>query len=265
MLSFVRDAVADARESYTYNIHTGNMISKNGIRITYDNMNRLTGYGSETYSYDRMGNLTRQPRVGNFSYNGFKVDKMTPAGINFLDGDLHISYYKAIERPKSIENDRFKAEFYYDGNGDRYMMKVYEKISGTPTLSFTRYYYDADVEITVDSRGYHTHHIYAGGDAYTAPAVLIMSINENDCENYSSCIYQITRDNIGSAILYANANYDCYQNSYSPWGVRTYKVGNNTYFYQPGEEPGYDPFYRTYTGHEDLWMFGLINAKVAIK
>ncbi len=264
MLSFVRDAVADARESYTYNIHTGNMISKNGIRITYDNMNRLTGYGSETYSYDRMGNLTRQPRVGNFSYNGFKVDKMTPAGINFLDGDLHISYYKAIERPKSIENDRFKAEFYYDGNGDRYMMKVYEKISGTPTLSFTRYYYDADVEITVDSRGYHTHHIYAGGDAYTAPAVLIMSINENDCENYSSCIYQITRDNIGSAILYANANYDCYQNSYSPWGVRTYKVGNNTYFYQPGEEPGYGPFYRTYTGHEDLWMFGLINANARL-
>ena len=264
MLSFVRDAVADARESYTYNIHTGNMISKNGIRITYDNMNRLTGYGSESYSYDRMGNLTRQPRVGNFSYNGFKVDKMTPAGINFLDGDLHISYYKAIERPKSIENDRFKAEFYYDGNGDRYMMKVYEKISGTPTLSFTRYYYDADVEITVDSRGYHTHHIYAGGDAYTAPAVLIMSINENDCENYSSCIYQITRDNIGSAILYANANYDCYQNSYSPWGVRTYKVGNNTYFYQPGEEPGYGPFYRTYTGHEDLWMFGLINANARL-
>ena len=54
-----------------------------------------------------------------------------------------------------------------------------------------------------------------------------------------------------------------FQFSYSPWGVRTH-IDDETHFYQPGEEPGYGPFYRTYTGHEDLWMFGLLNANARL-
>lgn len=65
------------------------------------------------------------------------------------------------------------------------------------------------------------------------------------------------------ALLYENANGNSYRNSYSPWGVRTHQVGGNTVFYQPGESI-IGPFYRTYTGHEDLWMFGLINANARL-
>ncbi len=82
-------------------------------------------------------------------------------------------------------------------------------------------------------------------------------------ENENSSIYEITRDNLGSAILYENVAGNYYQNSYSPWGVRTY-IGESTVFYRPGEEPGFGPFYRTYTGHEDLWMFGLLNANARL-
>jgi RHS repeat-associated protein len=245
-------------ETYAYDIQTGNMISKNGIPLTYDSMNQLTGYGDCTYSYDTKGNITNQPHVGEFSYNGFKIDDMNIQGHLTLDGDLRISYYKAIERPKSIENDRFKAEFYYDGNGDRIMMKVYEKISGTPTLSFTRYYFAPNAEMTADSHGHYRYLYYAGNDAYTAPAVMVT--DENRC----SSIYQITRDNIGSVLVYANANGDHYENSYTPWGIRSCGAGNYTCFYNPGQEPGYGPFFRTYTGHEDLWMFGLINANARL-
>ncbi|MBR4644315.1 MAG: RHS repeat-associated core domain-containing protein [Bacteroidaceae bacterium] len=55
-----------------------------------------------------------------------------------------------------------------------------------------------------------------------------------------------------------------YQYSYSPWGVRTYLTGDTIHFCQPGEEPLIAPFYRTYTGHEDLWMFGLLNANARL-
>ncbi|MBO6126317.1 MAG: RHS repeat-associated core domain-containing protein [Bacteroidaceae bacterium] len=53
-----------------------------------------------------------------------------------------------------------------------------------------------------------------------------------------------------------------FQFSYSPWGVRT-RIGDETNFYLPGEGI-YGPFYRTYTGHEDLWMFGLLNANARL-
>ena len=79
----------------------------------------------------------------------------------------------------------------------------------------------------------------------------------------TSSIYTMTRDNIGSVIQYENNNYSYYRNSFSPWGVRIHSGGSND-FYRPGEEPGFGPFYRTYTGHEDLWMFGLLNANARL-
>ena len=80
----------------------------------------------------------------------------------------------------------------------------------------------------------------------------------------SPCVYQITRDNLGSAIQYASKNGVRYRYSYSPWGVRTHQVGGNTVFYQPSDDSPFGPFYRTYTGHEDLWMFGLLNANARL-
>ena len=104
---------------------------------------------------------------------------------------------------------------------------------------------------------------YAGGDVYTASAVKVM-----DWEARTNSVYQITRDNLGSVLQYEDEEGTHYfQFSYSPWGVRTH-IGDETNFYQPGVKffgNSYCPIYRTYTGHEDLWMFGLINAKVASK
>ena len=258
MLSMNRSGYHPVSESYTYDIQTGNMTSKNGVSLTYDNMNQLTGYGDCTYSYDDKGNITSQPSVGDFTYDGFRVTDMSADNNYTIDDSLRISYYKAIERPKSIENEHYKAEFEYDGNGDRIMMTLYEKKNGRFILSSIRYYLDANAEITDDTHEHYTHLYYAGGDAYTAPAAMVLDRDGN------SSIYQITRDNIGSVLLYANASGVCYENTYSPWGVRTYRVGNNSYFYQPGVELANGPFYRTYTGHEDLWMFGLINANARL-
>ena len=258
MLSMDRDSYHNISETYTYNILTGNMSSKNNIPLTYDSMNQLTGWGNYNYSYDDNGNITHQPFVGDFAYDDYRVTDMWEDGNLNLDDSLRISYYKSIERPRSIENESYKADFYYDGDGNRFMMKLYEKELGVYRLSFTRYYFAGNVEVTVDTLGHYTYLYYAGGDAYTAPAVMVIDENEN------SCIYQITRDNLGSVLQYENADYNCYNLFYSPWGVRTHQVGNNITFYRPGENPSFGPFCRTYTGHEDLWMFGLLNANARL-
>lgn len=258
MLSMDRDSYHNISETYTYNILTGNMSSKNNIPLTYDSMNQLTGWGNYNYSYDDNGNITHQPFVGDFAYDDYRVTDMWEDGNLNLDDSLRISYYKSIERPRSIENESYKADFYYDGDGNRFMMKLYEKELGVYRLSFTRYYFAGNVEVTVDTLAHYTYLYYAGGDAYTAPAVMVIDENEN------SCIYQITRDNLGSVLQYENADFNCYNLSYSPWGVRTHQVGNSITFYRPGENPSFGPFCRTYTGHEDLWMFGLLNANARL-
>ena len=258
MLSMSHSGSYPVSETYSYNVQTGNMSSKNGTTLSYDSMNRLTGWGSQTYTYDSKGNITHQPLVGDLSYNGFKVAGMSAENDYVIDDSLRISYYKAIERPRSIENEHYRAEFFYDGDGDRYMMKVYERHTGGDSLVFTRYYMDANAEVTKDTLGHCTHLYYAGGDSYTAPAVMVID------ETGQTSICQITRDNLGSAIQYAGKNGVRYQYSYSPWGVRTHQVGGNTVFYQPGEDSLLGPFYRTYTGHEDLWMFGLLNANARL-
>ena len=244
-------------ESYTYDVGTGNMSSKNNVSLSYDSMNRLTGWGNYNYSYDDNGNITHQPFVGDFSYNGYKVTDMTAEDSLLFGDSLHISYYKAIERPKCIENDTYKAKFYYDGNGDRIMMELFERHAAADSLVFTRYYLDANAEVTKDTLGHCTHLYYVGGDAYTASAVMVL----DETGNYD--IYQIIRDNLGSVLMYEDSTGIRYRYTYSPWGVRTHSGGSND-FYRPGEEPGFGPFYRTYTGHEDLWMFGLLNANARL-
>ena len=258
MLSVNRDGCLSICETYTYDILKGNMTSRNGVPLSYDSMNQLTGWGNYNYSYDSNGNITHQPFVGDFSYDGYHVTDMYADEEFFPDDSLRITYYKSIERPRSVENESYKAEFYYDGNGDRFMMKVFKKEDGGLHLYFTRYYLDANAEITKDTHGHSTYLYYAGGDAYTAPAVMVTDENEN------SYIYQIIRDNLGSVLQYENTNDDCFAISYSPWGVRTHLAGSGITFYQPGEKPSWGPFYRTYTGHEDLWMFGLLNANARL-
>ncbi len=89
---------------------------------------------------------------------------------------------------------------------------------------------------------------------YDADAVLVTKSDTS----YHGRVYQIYRDQLGSALLYANRTHS-YGFHYSPWGTRLIDETTQT-TYRPGQAlPQGCPFYRTYTGHEDLWMFGLLN------
>ena len=247
MLSLQNNRLTD--RSYIYNIETGNMTEENDIPLTYDDKNRLTGWGSNTYSYDKMGNITNQPLIGTFTYGDFKVASMEEAAGFTADDSLRISYYKAIERPKSIENDHYKAEFSYDGEGNRILMEVYKKVSGQYQQYLTRFYLDKNIEVNVDSLGNRKGYYYAGDDAQTAPAVMLI-------QGSSYQTWTMVKDNTGSDIGYFKGSSPVHEFSYNPWGVRT-SLNNITDFSMPRESLGDCPFYRTHKGYEDLWMFGL--------
>ena len=248
-------------ESYAYDLQTGNLIERNGIPLSYDNRGRLTGWGDHTYSYDKMGNITNQPLIGEYTYNGFRVEDMEEAEGYTNDDSLSITYYNSIERPKSIKNDNYKAEFFYDGDGNRILMEVYKKIRGQFRLYYKRYYLGTNAEVTIDSLNHREAICYAGDDPETAPAaILIDGYNNPKWPQTKLC--QIYRDNTGSALLYEDIETGHWFFNYSPWGVKI-KPGNNINFYMPGTG-GSSTAYRTYKGYEDLYMFGLMFDKTRL-
>lgn len=252
--------VSLTERSYSYDMATGNMTEENGISLTYDNMNRLTGWGNHTYSYDKKGNITHHSLVGDFSYEGFKLKEMRDSdNFNYNHMDT-ITYYTALERPKSIENDHYKAEFSYDGDGNRILMEVYKKESGQYMSYFTRYYFDGYIEINVDSLGKEKAFYYAGNDAQNSHIVVEVTPNGNGTNKTK--IWNVVRDNVENVMGYVRSS-EKFEFSYSSWGVRT-AVNDVTAFSMPGESLGDCPFYRTYRGYEDLWMFGLMYDKTRL-
>ena len=244
-------------KSFTYDLQTGNMVEKDSVSYTYDNMNRLTGWGEDTFAYDNKGNITQQPYVGDFAYENFRLKEFTEASDFHCDDSLKISYYQALGRPKSIKNDNYMAEFSYDGDGNRILMKVYKKVSGQYQPYLTRYYLDENVEVNVDSVGNRAGFYYANGDRQTASEILVVKPNSN----YNS--WRVIRDNTGSIFQYERGYFQKHYFSYNPWGVRT-TLDDPTNFYKPGDSLGDCPFYRTYRGYEDLWMFGLLLDKTRL-
>lgn len=258
-LSMERKTYFPINKTYSYDLQTGNMVKKDSVLFTYDNVNRLTGWGDHEYSYDKRGNITIQPHVGEYTYNEFRVEDMVEAEDYTNDDSLSITYYKSIERPKSIENKHYKAEFSYDGDGNRILMKVYKKVSGQYQPYLTRYYLGENVEVNIDSVGNKTGFFYANGDAQTASSIMVVKPNSTLLTKW-----RLFRDNTGNVFRYENSNTNYYDFSYNPWGVRTEEEGDSIRFYKPGESLGDCPFYRTYRGYEDLWMFGLLLDKTRL-
>ena len=258
MLSLDRNGRAPLHESYTYDIRTGNMLSKNGRSLLYDSMGRLKEWDGQELSYDSKGNITAMPSVGNYTYQGYRLTSTEITNLELdVDDSLRVSYLNSIERPNRIENSRYRADFLYDADGNRLLMKVYRKQGGTHFPYFTRYYLGDNAEVTKEENDFCNYLYYAGDDCYTAPAVL--HLNE---DGYGS-ICQIARDNLGSALQYEDKYGSPSRNYFSPWGVRRHG-GDGGSLYSPGERPALGYFHRTFTGHEDLWMFGLINANARL-
>lgn len=230
-------------------------------QFRYDNLNRLTQVYMATslvatpsvdaenvYSYLANGNLASKSDVGVFSYdNASKPYAVTGLG---LIGDAvpprsQQVTYTSFERPVSIIESNYTALFSYNGSGERVKMNI----TRNNKTEILRYYLNGSYEADHTPEG-DTERLYMGGDAYSAPAVLIK-------KNGSWNLYYICRDYLGSITQMTDSNGTLLQEvGYDAWG--RLRNPNTLVAYLPNMEPEL-LLGRGYTGHEHLTMFGLVN------
>lgn len=248
-------------QAYNFDIQKGNLISRtdNTRGITenfgYDDLNRLTSINGQQVIYAGNGNITTMPGVGTMEYTTgkpYQVSAFTPVGNAVPQREQHVTY-TSFQRPALITEDGMTAEFTYNAAGDR----VHTAFS--KTSAGMQYFYSSHAKINdeyeywdgTDAPG--TKEIlYLGGDAYSAPAVLIIPYIDNSPE-----LYYICRDYLGSITHIVKSDGSLKQElSYDAWG----RLRNpaTQVAYAPGTEPVLF-LGRGYTGHEHLTWFGLIN------
>jgi RHS repeat-associated protein len=242
--------------STSFNPATGNLTARQDFKynkmenFTYDNLNRLTGYGNKTAAYDTKGNITGKNDVGIFDYGvpgkPYALLDIRPSQNAIPLRDQSITY-TSFKRPATIAENNFTAAFTYNGREERVKMEL--KKNGAKEL--TRYYMADCYEIDDRTTGGLKQKLYLGGDFYSAPAVYV----KDGTGNWN--IYYICRDYLGSITHITNSSGSVVQElSYDAWG-RLRNPANQT-VYAPDSEPVLF-LGRGYTGHEHLTQFGLIN------
>ena len=250
--------------SYTFNATTGNLSNrKDNTRtalaqenFTYDTMNRLTGYGANTVTYDNIkGNITGKSDASSlYQYSNLGQPYMILSmknPTNAIPSNNQIITYNSFKRPATINEGIYAATFTNNGSGGRVKMEV--KKSGQPEL--TRYYISDCYEIDVKPDNVVKEKLYLGGDFYSAPAVYVK-------ENGTWSLYHIFRDYLGSITHIRTATGAAKEeNSYDPWGRRRDPATHTPYL--PTNQP--ELFLgRGYTGHEHLPWFGLIHCNARL-
>ena len=240
--------------SYTFDPLTRNLLSrsdnKNGLTetFTYDGLNRLTGYGTETASYDSKGNILEKSDVGTFYYETsgkpYAVSEANPYETSAISSLSQQITYTSFHRPASI-TEEYQANFTYNADYDRVKMTT----SHDGSFSSVRYYLGGNYEME-DNGSWVTERLYLFGDYYNAPAVLVKE--DGDTE-----VYNILRDYLGSITQVVSSDGTvCNELSYDAWGrLRDPSTGD---LYGWDEQP-YLLLGRGYCGHEHLTEFGLIN------
>lgn len=239
--------------SYTFDPVTLNLSSRTDAKrsitenFTYDTLDRLTAYGSNTVLYDVRGNITSKSDVGTYTYGNsskpYAVTEVNQSGSSIPARAQDVTY-TSFWRPATISENGYTASFTYNGGEERVRMRM--RYNGT--TSYTRYYLGGCYEL--DSASSIKERLYLGGDYYTAPAVLVKTSSGTN-------IYYILRDHLGSITRIYKSNKTLLQErSYDAWG-RMRNPSTQT-VYAPGNEPS---LYlgRGYTGHEYLKEFGLVN------
>ena len=240
---------------YAFDPSTGNLLyRRDRIRnisedYDYDSLNRLTFADDRIIVYSDNGNVLYKGGVGEMAYDN--TDK--PYQVTSLELEntlIPTSYqnvsYTCYSRPSVIFENGISASFTYNGDGKRVKMNVTDEA----TQVLTRYYIGDRYEIDVTPQGT-TERFYLGGDAYSAPMVMVKGANG------AWIPYNIVRDYLGNITHIATKNGTLVEEySYDAWGRM--KDPESGLPYIPGSEPEL-MLGRGYTGHEHLTWFGLIN------
>ncbi|MCM1505112.1 MAG: hypothetical protein NC127_07940 [Muribaculum sp.] len=249
----------------------------------YDENNRLINSGGDGVEYDYYGNIIVRDCVGEFFYehpsNPYAITYSEYKEAQIPRYPIAISY-SSFSRPLTIRDDYNSVEFTYgpdfnrilvssdyaDGNkitqyflSDIYEYELTQYVNpgiGVPVtrnleIEALEEYADEVLSDKSASKGTVVERIYLGGDAYSAPAVLVKTA---DKEN----LYHLIRDHLGSIMMVIDENGGVVQElSYDAWG-RLRNPDTHEYYEMPEDEP--ELFLRRgYCGHEHIPKFNLIN------
>ena len=224
--------------------------------FAYDTTDRLTRWGNATHQYDERGRITENSAIGTYEYtrNGYQQQKLTTneAGENHLEKyPLPVIRYNAFKAPEQIYvKDKERISYEYNAFGERshcYYGNAEVEKAKRPMLK--HYSHDGSVEIVCNKTDNSTKFIlYLGGDAYSAPAILI----SND---EASKLYYLHRDYLGSIVMLTDENGNIAERRhFDPWGqvVKVEDGAGNTLDKLTLLDRGF-------TGHEHLQTVGLIH------
>lgn len=250
--SFDANVIQDISLSFDKN--TRNLLSRKDRKqkleelFSYDNLNRLSGYGNELVEYDNNGNITKKSDIGTYDYSlPSKPYAVTGLSANSTASisSQDVTYYSFF-RPNSISEDGYLAQLFYNSEYDRTKMTI----SKNGQLQSTKYYIAGNYELEETPSG-SVERVYLRGDYYSSPVVYVKNNGQ------AGVLYNIIRDHLGSITHIAKINGDVIQElSYDVWG----RLRNpNTYaVYEKDQAPSL-LIGRGFTGHEHLEDFCLIN------
>ena len=224
--------------------------------FAYDTTDRLTRWGNATHQYDERGRITENSVIGTYEYtrNGYQQQKLTTneAGETHLEKyPLPVIRYNAFKAPEQIYvKDKERISYEYNAFGERshcYYGNAEVEKAKRPLLK--HYSHDGSVEIVCNKTDNSTKFIlYLGGDAYSAPAILI---SDGEVQK----LYYLHRDYLGSIVMLTDENGNIAERRhFDPWG-QPIKV-------EDGAGNALDKLTlldRGFTGHEHLQTVGLIH------
>ena len=272
-------------QGYSYHSTTGNLITRsdNLANLTenfnYDNLDRLTQYGTSTVTYDDNGNITAKSDVGSYGYNNnnkpFAVTDVALSNSTLSSLGTQTVSYTTFNRAESVMSSDYIAYFTYNDSYERTCMKLNNLNYISPiepcnnhdpgkqgielgSTIWKRYYLGGRYEYEASSDGSSVERLYLCGDYYDAPAVFTKNrLAPPQTNTVSSNIYYVCRDHLGSITHVFNSDGTLKQQlSYDAWG--RLRNPQTHALYAPGSEPTLF-LGRGYCGHEHMQELGLIN------
>ena len=224
--------------------------------FVYDTTDRLTRWGNATHQYDERGRITENSAIGTYEYtrNGYQQQKLTTneSGETYLEKHpLPTVRYNAFKAPEQIYvKDKERISYEYNAFGERshcYYGNAEVEKAKRPLLK--HYSHDGSTEIVCNKTDNSTKFIrYLGGDAYSAPAILIS-------DGEAQKLYYLHRDYLGSIVMLTDENGNIAERRhFDPWGQVVKVEDGSRKVLQ-----GLTLLDRGFTGHEHLQTVGLIN------
>ena len=224
--------------------------------FAYDTTDRLTRWNNATHQYDERGRITENSVIGTYEYtrNGYQQQKLTTneAGETYLEKyPLPIVRYNVFKAPEQIYvKDKERISYEYNAFGERshcYYGNAEVEKAKRPMLK--HYSHDGGVEIVCNKTNNSIKFVfYLGGDAYSAPAILIS-------DGEAQKLYYLHRDYLGSIVMLTDEDGNIAERRhFDPWGqpIKIEDGAGNILNKLTLLDRGF-------TGHEHLQTLGLIN------